>query len=1253
MKDYSIEQGQGCGGSTSLSVSCSATSTNETGQVVATRQTTCQQGFNTQTWTIVVEGETLYQGNGSDLPSSITPTQGNHAGIEILVSASNNNRTIQFEANDGFDDTLLIETSFSATDFCGNADTKSCIVSLDWAGPTAVIVQQSASEGVFTLDGTTSQPNGCPSGITSYFWEVIGRTEGVHYNFVNGTTNSSPVPEIDLTPSGQGSYTVRLTVGTSCGTDSETFPVTVASNNTTVANNDVFDSGFGFMADGTVYNLDLLANDTDPEGDNQSITHIGGQPVTPGNPIVISNVTFELQPDQTVNVSTNTAQSLTTTYSIVDDNTFPATDQASLQIVFAQVNAPSATTPDDFTTCEGSNATFSTTATPGDGGALSYQWERSINGGASFAPLSNGPNYANVTTDTLTVLNPPASFDNYQYRVKVTETPSGLTTTTVGATLDVIPNLVLSGPTNKTVDQGNAAIFMVSHGPVNPGHSVSYAWEESTDGGTIWNAITNGGDYSGANTTALTVQNPDSSKDSYQYRVKVTQTFNAVSCEYTSQSATLTVTANTTDAVDDSFAGPFVVGVSYNINPLQNDTDPEGDTINIIQIDGQAATVGNAVVVAGVGSFTLLANKTVDVTFSDAGPHTVAYTIQDDNASPATDTANMSFPDVQSVDAFVMNDLNDDPVGFVRADGSGSAITFVSLGIDKDNDNTFEGQTALPLPSGPIPNGGGGFVSPNPTPITGGTVFISQVWSDDQRLGTLLAEDRKMFPTPDISLNCTTQNAIVATSSNLSPDTVANTYKALNYAQGDDVFYVDILFDNLQGSGWGPFTNTGITVSGLSDDPLNTANMQTAFEGLGIPSGDAATMAAAITGTVGSVTVDGDVFANQFAATSLIMQTAVSHHYTDGAEMHSIRLSALHSKDSANCTLTAASPPTVSVVWDGDKTDPDNTSMTISGLKSDGVTAHDAGILYDVTITTHIGTYTVNNVQRGTPIPGGDVVNIATQTGVNILAGNVENFTYQHPALEIPTPTVGPNDELIVGSTNQYGVDIEAVANEGALVSASDTDRSFFHTYIWENGDTAAASGVSPWQPNGEDGIPTTYAGFWYVEGQTGPGTANPIGPSAAYINELDNNNHGGGGGPFNHNQHFMFVHGQDTLEIEIDGVYADAVAGASITPPVLGDSEFEQAINWAESQALGSNGAIMLIGSVNGKFVETNDPESVLFNQAMPGTIGGTNYGTTAGGGWGGYYELQNTQADLGRMRMQDPATAEYHIWVPAVYTR
>ncbi len=80
---------------------------------------------------------------------------------------------------------------------------------------------------------------------------------------------------------------------------------------------------------------------------------------------------------------------------------------------FEALTAPAITGhPSGSTICQGSNTTFSITAT----GASTYQWQVSTNNGTSFENLNNDGVYSGVSTTTLTITGATVSLNNNLYR---------------------------------------------------------------------------------------------------------------------------------------------------------------------------------------------------------------------------------------------------------------------------------------------------------------------------------------------------------------------------------------------------------------------------------------------------------------------------------------------------------------------------------------------------------------------------------------------------------------------------------------------------------------------------------------------------------------------------------------------------------------------------------------------------------------------------------------------------------------------
>ena len=85
--------------------------------------------------------------------------------------------------------------------------------------------------------------------------------------------------------------------------------------------------------------------------------------------------------------------------------------------------------------CENETFTFSGAAT----GHSSVKWQESTDDGTNWNDISNGTNYSGATTTTLTVINAPASFDTYQYRLQLNNECTSLTSNEVALVVQELP----------------------------------------------------------------------------------------------------------------------------------------------------------------------------------------------------------------------------------------------------------------------------------------------------------------------------------------------------------------------------------------------------------------------------------------------------------------------------------------------------------------------------------------------------------------------------------------------------------------------------------------------------------------------------------------------------------------------------------------------------------------------------------------------------------------------------------------------
>lgn len=124
------------------------------------------------------------------------------------------------------------------------------------------------------------------------------------------------------------------------------------------------------------------------------------------------------------------------------------------------------------------------------------------------------------------------TYSNYSKR-----TVNGLVlNTTTFADLALIATPSITGnPTNSIIAPGSNTSFSVTASNT----PTSYTWEVSTDGGTNWSTVSNGGVYSSATTATLIITGASIGMNGYQYRASAT---NACGTSAPSAAASLSVT---------------------------------------------------------------------------------------------------------------------------------------------------------------------------------------------------------------------------------------------------------------------------------------------------------------------------------------------------------------------------------------------------------------------------------------------------------------------------------------------------------------------------------------------------------------------------------------------------------------------------------------------------------------------------------------------------------------------------------------
>jgi hypothetical protein len=235
--------------------------------------------------------------------------------------------------------------------------------------------------------------------------------------------------------------------------------------------------------------------------------------------------------------------------------------------------------------CLGSNATFSVTAS---GEGLGYQWELSINGGTSFAPIG-GAIASSYTQNTITI-----AMNNNRYRVVVSGSCPPPVTSNAAILTVISPVTVTTNPRDTVSCETGNVTFSVAGNSTVP---VIYQWQVSTNGGTTYTNLSDGGSVAGATTPTVTLSNVTVALNNNRYRALLSNA--TCTTPVASTGALLTVNAR---PIVNLTASPFI-----NLLPGQSTTltvtlDPPASGFNITWLKDN-------VVIPGVTSTTYVVDS--------------------------------------------------------------------------------------------------------------------------------------------------------------------------------------------------------------------------------------------------------------------------------------------------------------------------------------------------------------------------------------------------------------------------------------------------------------------------------------------------------------------------------------------------------------------------------------------------------------------------------------------------------------------
>jgi len=159
--------------------------------------------------------------------------------------------------------------------------------------------------------------------------------------------------------------------------------------------------------------------------------------------------------------------------------------------------------PSNITVAAGKPATFTVAAI--GSAPLTYQWQSSIDGGGTFANLTEGGGITGTKTSRLLVTTSKGSTDDNGnvYRCWVINA-AGYELSENGILTVVLPPSITPAATNLTAFPGDSANLTVN---ATGGGTLSYQWQRSPNG-TAWTNLTDGNGISGSATSLLSLSTP-------------------------------------------------------------------------------------------------------------------------------------------------------------------------------------------------------------------------------------------------------------------------------------------------------------------------------------------------------------------------------------------------------------------------------------------------------------------------------------------------------------------------------------------------------------------------------------------------------------------------------------------------------------------------------------------------------------------------------------------------------------------------
>ncbi|MAP54255.1 MAG: hypothetical protein CL605_05075, partial [Altibacter sp.] len=602
--------------------------------------------------------------------TTVTTVRGVTVIIDLVTGAYTYTPPTDFIGEDSFEYTICDDGNPQA---CDSATVYIEVQPMDGSDndPPVANADTNTTQKNVPVDGNVLpndyDPDGDPITITT---PSVTTAQGVTVN-INPDGSYTYNPPLDYLGEDTFEYTI-CDNGTPalCDTAVVTIQVLDTTDNITTAVDDAY-----FTQIGVPISANVLDNDTDPEGDNQTVDIAISPSSGPSNGTVILNADGSFV--YTPNAAYFGPDSFV--YSIFDNGSPVATDSATVTILISPfVNTTVAV--DDI------NDTF--VNIPVSGNVLTNDFD--LEGDTQTVTTTTVTTAQGVivtidpTSGAYTYI-PPTDYigeDSFEYTICDDGNPQACDSAVVYIEIQPIdgPNNdppVANADTNTT--QKNVPV----DGNVLPndydpdGDPITVTANTDPSNGTV--VINPDGTYTYTPNTDFV------GEDTFTYTICDNGT--PALCD----TATVTIqvldtTDNITTAVDDSYY--TTVGIAINANVLDNDTDPEGDNQTVdIAISPSSGPSNGTVILNADGSFVYTPNPGYN------GPDSFVYSIFDDGTPVATDSATVTI-----LVGFIGNDIlavDDINNTYVDLPVSGSVAT------NDENPDGPAGTEVFTLVSGP------------------------------------------------------------------------------------------------------------------------------------------------------------------------------------------------------------------------------------------------------------------------------------------------------------------------------------------------------------------------------------------------------------------------------------------------------------------------------------------------------------------------------------------------------------------------